>query len=321
MATITIDAAATMLKQHVTTFASEIKSAFRQGLEFENMLPFVHGDEYYAAGNATAGDMLQPYQGDFTPNSSITHDEHAYRIRPIKLDQEFTEVQLEKFYASYYQEWFEAGKDPMVWTYPKYIFERIIMPKVHEELNNIAWNGVYAAPTAGTPGAVLDSADGFKKVIADLVTATDISVITTGTFTSTDIREKVEAFLDAIPAAATSRGGKILMSRTNRRLFLRDYRSEFTQIPNIVNTNTGEQKVMVDDYNVELVGVAAMEGSNRWIFLPNNDQNMVVIGRKGYANDLQPIFDTAPRKLQMYGTIYRAFGFEYPKNVWVNNQV
>ncbi len=319
MPTITLDAAATLLNQHTAVFANEIKSTFRQGLEFESFLPVVSGDEYYAAGNATPGDVLQPYQAAFTPNSTVDHAETALRIRPIKLDLEFTEADLEKFYASYYQQWFEAGKDPNVWTYPRYIYEMILMPKILEELNDIAWNGVYAAPTPGTPGAYIDSCDGYKTLIASLASANKIGEAASGSFTASDIVDKLEAWLDLIPSTHTSRGGTILMSKTNMRKYLRDYRSSYYQTQMLAPDN-GVPEISIDGYNAKLKGLAAMEGSNRWIFLPNNDRNMIVVTRQGYPMYPQLVFDTEPRKLQMYATIYRAFGFEYAPNVYINDQ-
>lgn len=319
--TITIDNAATMIKQHAVVFAPEIKSAIRQGLEFEAFLPPAAGDKFYACGNVTIGNVMQPYQTGFTPRGSVTHNEDTIAIRPIKIDLEFSEADLEGFYDSYYTEWFEAGRDPKTWTYPKYIYDTHIMPKFMEELNTASWDGQYVAPTAGTPGAPNESVDGFKKVIADAVTGSKINVIATGTFTASDIREKVEAFLDAIPEAAKKGGGRILMSTTNKRLYFRDYRSEFTQLPTIVNTDTGPKRVFVDDYNVEILGVAAMGGSNRWIYLPNNHNDMKWITRRGYPAYPNLIVDSSPRAVQLYGTFYRGYGFEYGKNVWINNQV
>jgi hypothetical protein len=69
------------------------------------------------------------------------------------------------------------------------------------------------------------------------------------------------------------------------------------------------------------MSVATMSGSNRWIFLPNNRQNMVWVSRQGSPLYPQMIFKSQARVLQMYATIYRGFGFEYPKEVYVSNQV
>ncbi len=324
MPSITIAGAANFLNDQSRQFASEIRTQILDGLEFERMLPSALSDgEFYVAEKAVAGELLQPYQGGYTPKGTVTHSENTIRVRPVKMDTDWTETDLVKWWNGFLGSRFEAGKDPQTWTFPRYIYERVLIPKINQELNNLAWNGIYAAPTAGTPGASVASTDGFKKQIADLITATSMTAIVTGTFTATDIREKVEAFLDAIPEAVTNLGGKILMSTANKRLYFRDYRAEFyhnTSGP--AAQGGGPQRVLVDDYNVEIVGVNAMAGSNRWIFVPNEaTANMKFLGRQGYPLYPEIIFDKSPRVLHMYATFYRGYGFEDPANIYVNNQV
>lgn len=320
---ITIASVAEMLNQTAAMFAPELQTKARLGLELEGMITQRQTTgEYYVVENAEATELLQPYQGTFTPKGSVTHNETKIRVRPVKIDLEITEVQLEKWYNSWMISRMEAGKSPLEWTYPRYILERELLPKFNDDLNNAGWNGIYAAPTPGTAGDAVDSVNGFKKVIADLVTDSAVNVYSTSTITSSNIREKVEEFLDSIPDHITKKGGRILMAPKHRRWYFRDYRSEFTQINTTFPGNDGGSKeIMVDDYMVTLESVATMTGSDRWIFLPNGRDNMVWVSRLGYPVYPNFEFDTAPRTLQLYGTIYRGFGFEYPKEVWVNDQV
>lgn len=320
--TITIDAAAQHLLDHTRTFNAEIQTATRLGLEMETMVPYRGSDgEYYVTSRASSTEVLQPYQPQFTPKGSVDHDETSIRVRPIKLDLTFTEEDLEQFYDSWKIEWMNAGKNPLEWTYPRYIYEKELLPQILEEINTNSWSGIYAAPTPGTAGASAASVNGYKKVLADLITASAITPIVIGATTASNARENVEAFLAAIPEKITKKGGKILMSPAQRRFFVTDYRGEFMQAPGVYPQGGGPKKVEVDDYNVELVSVASMAGSGRWIFLPNGRDNMVWVSRKEYPTYPQIIFDTAPRVLQMYATFYRGYGFEYPQEVYVNDQV
>jgi len=322
--TITIDALAEHLNDHSRMFSTEIMTQTRLGLEMENLLPQrMSTGEYYVVENATADEVLQPYQGTFTPKGAIAHDENTIRTRAIKMDLEFTEKDLELWWNSWMIDRFNPERDPMEWTFPRFIVEKELIPKFNDDLNTVAWTGSYAAPTTGVAGDAVDSVDGFKKVIADAITAGKIpsdNVITTTALSSSNARDKVELFLDSIPEHITKKGGRILMSPTNRRNYFRDYRAEFTQQPNVFPQN-GPQKVMVDDYNVEIVSVATMAGSGRIIFLPNGRDNMVWVSRAGSPVYPQMIFKTQARVLQMYATIYRGYGFEYPQEVYVNEQV
>lgn len=320
--TITIDALADNLNAHSRMFAQEIQTKSRIGLELEPMLPQRQSSgEYYVVEAAESSEVLQPYQGAFTPKGELTHKEQTIRVRPIKLDLQFTEVQLEKWWNSWQVSRFDVEKDPAAWTFPRFIVEQEILPKFRDDLNRVAWLGQYNAPTPGTAGDAVDSVDGFKKVIADLDTDSKISKVTTGSITSSNIREKVEEFLAAIPEYITAKGGKILMSPKHRRWYVYDYRSEFTQLNSITNENPGRRTVFADDFSIELMSVATMAGSDRWIFLPNGRDNMVWVSRQGSPVYPQMIFKTKSRVLEMYATIYRGFGFEYPEEVWINDQV
>lgn len=323
--TITIDALAEHLNDHSRMFSQDIQTKTRVGLEMERLLTQRQSSgEYYVVENAEVDEVLQPYQGQFTPKGEVTHSEVSIRIRGIKLDLQFTEVQLEKWWNSYMVSRFDVHNDPMAWTFPRFIVEREILPKFQNDLNTVAWTGEYAAPTPGTAGDAVDSVTGFKKVIADSITSGAIpagNVITTTALSASNARDKVELFLDSIPSYITAKGGRILMSPTLRRYYFRDYRAEFTQSPGPFPTNNAPRALFVDDYNVELVSVATMEGSGRIIFLPNGRDNMVWVSRAGAPVYPQMIFKTKSRVLEMYATIYRGYGFEYPQEIYVNEQV
>lgn len=308
-----------MLNQQVVTFAPEIKQQFRVGLEFENLLPFVAADKRYTSPNVTTGAILQPYQPRFTPNNTESWDAVDNDLRPIKADVEFTEEQLEKFYDKWAQNWFEAGKDPMTWTYPKYILEQVIMPQFKDDLNSAAWDGEYVAPDSGVPGAVLESVDGFRIAIVNALAAGKLVSVPSGSYTASDIQSKLEAWMLAMPAAVRGKSGMVLMSDSWMRKYYYDFREAFgTATWQQLNQQIGG--LTVDGTNVRIVGIKAMEGSNRWIYLPDNDQNMIIGTRRGYPRDPQFIFDADLYTLRAKAVIYRFFGFEYWNNLYVNDQ-
>jgi hypothetical protein len=317
---INIESTQEALNQHLVTFAPDVKQAFRVGLEFETLpqIGMVSADEVYTAENASVSDLIQPYQPQFTPNNTEDWDGVSNTLRPIKMDLSFTEEQLLKFFDKWRNTWFEAGKDPMEWSYPRFIIDNMIAPKYREELNLLAWKGEYAAPTPGTPGDVLDACDGYKLVIENAITAGSLVPVPSGAYTSSDIRAKLEAWLTAMPNAVRGMGGVVLMSDTNARKYYYDFRGEF----NTATWSTLQQNggLMVDGFPVRIIGVKAMEGSNRWIFLPDGQQNMIVGTRRGYPVYPQFILDKDLYTLNMKAVIYRFFGFEYYANLFVNDQ-
>lgn len=311
-----------MLNQHVVQFKSDIHTKFRTGLEFEKLtdvIPFVQADKVYTAPNATISNILQPYQPQFTPNNSITFDAVDNTLRPIKADVSITEEDLEKFYGKWQSNWFESGKNPLEWSFPRWILEREIMPEFLDNLNTAAWAGEWVAPTSGVAGAVLESVDGYKKAIVDAITAGKLVPVASGSYTASDIRSKLEDWMMAMPAAVRGRSGTVLMSDSWMRKYYYDYRGDFaTATWQQLNQQMGG--LTIDGTSVRIVGIKAMEGSNRWIFLPDNKQNMIIGTRTGYPVYPQFRFDADLYSISMASTIYRFFGFEYWDNLYVNDQ-
>ncbi len=315
---ISIDAAATNLNRHVVQYAPEVAQQFRVGLEFENMVPFVQADKIYTAPNATMSDLVQPYQPRFTPNNTESWDAVDNELVPIKMDLEFNEEQLMTLYDKWAVQYAEAGKEQLEMTYYKYVIENLVTPVYHDNMNQLSWNGVYNAPTAGTPGAVLDSCDGFKVKIAAAITAGKLTPVPSGSFTSSDIRSKLEDWMKAMPAAVRGRGGVVYMSDTNARNYYYDFRGDFSTAT--WSNLQAAGGMTIDGFPVKVVGVKAMEGSNRWIFVPAGKQNMICGTRRGYAREPQFIFDADLYTLRAKAVIYRFYGFEYWANLYVNDQ-
>lgn len=317
---VSIESTQVALNQHMVTFAPQVKQAFRVGLEFENIpeIGLVSADEVYTAENATMSDLIQPYQPQFTPNNSESWDAVSNTLRAIKIDLSFSEEQLQKFFDKWRNTWFEAGKNPMEWSYPRYILENLIIPKWQEELNQLAWLGEYVAPTPGTPGAVLESCDGYKLAIENAIDDGLLIDVPSGSYTSSDIRSKLEAWMQGMPEGVRGKPGTVLMSDTNAREYYYDFRGEFNAATwSSLQQNGG---LMIDGFPVKLRGLMGMEGSDRWIFLPSVQQNMIVGTRKGYPMYPTFQFDHDLYNLHMKAVIYRFFGFEYWNNLYVNDQ-
>lgn len=315
---ISIDAAADNLNRHVTTFKSEVQQAFRVGMEFEGMLPFVQADKVYSAPNVSMGDLVQPYQARFTPNNTETFDEVTNTLVPIKIDLEFSEEQLMTLYDKWAPMYAEAGKEQKSMTYYQYIINNLVAPVYQENMNDLSYNGVFVAPTLGTPGAVRDSADGFKKKIEDAITASKLTPVASGSFTSSDIRSKLEDWMRSMPIAVRGKGGTVYMSDTNARNYYYDFRGDFATATWANLQAAGG--MTIDGFPVKVVGVKSMESSNRWIFIPDNAQNMICGTRRGYPRDPQFIFDADLYTLRAKAVIYRFYGFEYWNKLFVNDQ-
>ena len=320
MPNVTIDSAAAGLNLVQRTYAPEMFQERRIGLEWETLLPARAADKIYTAANATPTSILQPYQWQFTPKGTVAFDAVENTLRPVKADVKLTAEDLEEFWDSWRLEWFEAGKDPLTWAFPRYIYETVYMPKLIEEMNQAAWSGEYAAPTAGTAGDYLETVDGFKKKIADAVTASELTEIATGALLAGSIVDQVEAFCDAIPQPYRDLPGQLIMSSTNVRNYQRNYRTLFGTGNGVSgNENT---ELRVDYTNKRLKGMASMDvdGSNRIIFIPDGIPGLIYVVRRGFSPMINIRWEAIERIVKGLGETYRAYGATYWENVFVNDQ-
>lgn len=317
---ITIAAGAADLNQYAVLYKDGLRDKMRQGLELEGYLPYVSCDYAYSVPNATPANVLQPFQAAFTPVNTEAIDSIENRLQNIKVDLVFDALQLEKFFNKWKTSWFQLGKSPIDWSFPRYVIETIIWPKMIEELNYLSYNGVYAAPTPGTAGAYTTSADGFKKKIEAAIAAATLVAVASGTFTASDIRAKLEAWVDAMPIPYRNTAGVVFMSNTNALKYYRNFRGEFGWAAGNVNNENKELKI--DGLaGKRIMPLASMEGSNRWIFVPDGVQSMIVGTRNGQPIFPELRFQEFDRTLKCFGEFSRFFGFEHYNDVIVNDQV
>lgn len=319
---INIQTTANSLGQHCVTYSNEIHSKLRQGLEWEQSnsgVPFVQADYIYTGQEVEVADVMQPYQYQFTPNNTEEWDGIDSTLRPIKIDLEFTLDQLEKFYNKWKCEFFDAGKDPMTYTYWRWIVENKTMPKFEEELNLASWAGEFVAPTPGTAGTPLQSVDGFGKRFTDLIAAGRMAPIVTGAFTPTTMVEQVRDFVKQIPHPYRDRQGIIEMSWDNALAYAEDYQEQYPS-RKVVEETPDTKYLRVDHLNKVIIGRKAMNGSNRMICRFPNLDSMIIGTREGY--NLYPTLRVRAleRSVRIVGEFYRFYSLETTKHVFVNDQ-
>lgn len=317
---ITIAAASAGLNQFVNKNSAKIHSLMRQELEFERELPFVQADYAYTGVEVTAGSVLQPYQSQFTPNNAETFDGITSILRPIKVDLQFDDEQMQKFYSKWAANWFDPDPEGKRMTYAQYVIQNHIMPLVLEDLNKASWNGSYSAPTPGTAGAVLDSVDGFATQIATHITDGRFTPINTGVTPTYNVAT-VRTWCNSIPEPYRYRRGKIFMSKSHAQVYSDNYKSTYAGNSAVINDQAVQGlRLRVDDYNKEIVGVTAMEGSDRIICVFDNHESMIVGTRTGYPQYFNFRFETVDRNLKCFAEIYRFYNFETTQHCFVNEQ-
>lgn len=319
MPNITIATTAAALNQYSTTFAPTIAQGLKQELEFERLLPFRTADRTYVRANVSVNRALQPYQPDFTPNNAESFDAVENTLQPGKVDLQFTQADLEEFFDAWMINWFELGKPATEWSYPRYILENHIMPQLMEDINLASWAGQRVNPTAGTAGTYLQSWDGYKKKIADAITAGKLTPIATGAPASGSMVEWIREFCHSLPTPYRFKAGKIYMSATNASRYSEDYAEKYPRASDVIN-NPNAPVVRVDHFNKTVVGINAMEGSDRIFFSPDITDNIIVVSKRGMPAYPVFRFQEFDRTLKVLSEMSRAYGFEYWDHLFVNDQ-
>lgn len=320
MGNISIEATVAGLNQYQTTFSPQIQARMRTDLEFEKLLPWGSTERLYTGQEIELTGGIQPYQPAFTPNGGESFDGIDNFVRPIKVDKLFSAEQVEKFFNGWKSNWFTPNANDLQRGYAAYIMNMHLLPLILEELNRAAWIGEYVAPTPGTPGTMAQSVDGFAKNLATQISAGRITVVPTGTLVPSTIAQQIrEDFCKQIPEPYRYSTGKIFMSKTNAQAYSDAYKAEHKDWTNDAAQPDGLY-VRVDDYNKVIVGLTAMEGSDRVIAVFDNKPSMMCIDRTGFPRYFNFNFQPFDRTIKVMAEIYRAYGFDNGLHLFCNDQ-
>jgi hypothetical protein len=194
--------------------------------------------------------------------------------------------------------------------------EQHLIPQVKQDLElNEIWAGVFAAPTPGTAGNAGTAMNGFRKFIADQITASRITPFVTGALDADAAAfvDQVEAFVDSISKKYWSAPMDLCMNETNQRKFMRGYRAKYGQ-----NANFQDNKGKVDFTNLTIVGLPSMGTSSRIWCSPKG--NLIRLGKK--TQNIEKFqLESVDRKVKLFTDFYVGVGAVIPEIVFCNDQV
>ena len=313
---ITIDAAAA-LNQYQRTYEKDIKSKLKEENKLELALSPVSTERTHAAPNAETDSVVQPYQEQFTPNLVVNLSAEENTLQKCKVDIQFPGDTLDQFFDTWLIKADQLGISRLDYTFPKYLYNEKILPQIIQDLHQISWHGQFAAPTPGTPGAVITSADGLAIKIKNGITAGDIVPIAVATPSPSTMVATVEAFCDSLPLPYRGLGGEVWMSTTLAEQYWRDYRGQFGTGNGVAgNENSG---LRIDNTNKVIRGFSEMEGSNRYLFVPKTSDNLIIGHKKGRPTLPVIRWQEFDRILKGLGEFHRFYGYKWSELVFVSD--
>lgn len=284
-------------------------------------LTVIQADRIYTAGHAVSTGTLQAYQSAFTPNNQVTVNSYDIKLKDCKVDIEITPANIDHLLDKWAPQLRQFGDDLIANEFIRKMYEEIILPQYMEDLEyQVVYNGVAVAPIPGTAGTPAAAVNGFGKIIADAITATTLTPIATGTFSSANVYDKIVAFTRALPQVYRGIPGEIYCSRGLFELYYDALLAKNQYTQNTMTVGDGNS-VLIPTTNKTLTVLPSMYGSNRLIFDGSRGKdNLVMLVQTG--KDIIPAlhWESRQRVLSAWADFSMAFGIEDFTTLFVNDQ-
>lgn len=224
----------------------------------------------------TVSSVIKPADPEtFTPTvDAVKFVPRILKVRGMKVDIKIVPQLL-------YKSWLSMGRSAGRATATKLELEQFvinhIIGKAHEDLHLVSlFKGIYNAAGA-TP---TDCMDGFLKLIADEITATNITtgknnLVATGAITQANVIDKLELVHDKLAAKYKERPIEMKVSDQVFMFYQRAYRAEFGQ--NMDYKGMGDvfkRQLRLDGTNCTVIAEPGLGTSQRVICTPKD--NMVI---------------------------------------------
>jgi hypothetical protein len=258
--------------------------------------------------------VMQPWKVDYSPTTSDgSIAPLSTPIRTWKPDRTISPTE------TVHENWLQFMEDMNVtvqeWPFVRWFMEVYIMNQLVEDFNTVSYTGIYAAPSAGaTPGALVDSVDGFEQMLLTHIASGLITPIANGAvdlLTDSEYTEYVEDFVKQVDSKLLKKNCVLKMSHTNYM----KYRDGYRDIHGKEMDFNGQTPYIIDS-KVEIKGYSAMDGSER-IYLTEKGNDKKVLPMKNEMGKMW--LEAAEYKVKVLGYGKVAFDFNDPRKVACND--
>lgn len=201
----------------------------------------------------------------FTPTSNaLRFGSRTLKVRPMSIDLQLVPEVLMRTWQGKHK----TPDDVFQMPFEAFILDYIAQ-KAKEDIHlNALYRGIYNAGGT-TPGATLD---GYLRLIANEITATNITPVVTGVTTSTNVIDHMEMVYDALGEAYKNKPGEIRVKPQFFDWYNRRYRALFGGNNNYEGMKQG--RIPLDGTSWEIVREPGLGTSNR--IIATLKENMVL---------------------------------------------
>lgn len=262
----------------------------------------------------TGNAVSQPFQLSWTPTSTFSFKPAEIPMFDIKIDLEFSSHEVKKSFVGFLHKT-GAQQDAQLLT--PYLLNNLVIPQHVQDMElSAAFNGVYAAPTTGTAGAVGTMMDGVKQYINDAITATTISTIAIGAAPSdpVDFVTWVEDFAKLIDSKDATRPMTIAMSRSNHIKFQEGMRAKY----NMGYRDAVDLNQLYFFPSLSVMGYNAM-GSTDKIFCSPKSNSYKPVNKGNAGNGMLFGWEVVDRRIKVWTDYLVGYGFIDHSRVYTND--
>lgn len=263
--------------------------------------------------NTAFSEVLQGFQKAFTPKGGVTFTPKEIKLYNVKVDELFYPDDLKNSWLGFLT---SNNLDRTTWPFVRWFIEEYVLKQIKEDLELQAiFGGVYSAPTAGTANAASAVMNGIKKIINDAITATTITVISTGAPSTTPETwcEQVEAFVASVPELYWHQNMTLAMSRSLALRYRRGRQKKY----NMYYNQSSELETVEGFDNIKIKGLASHNATTKIWMTPAVN---AVLGMKGGSNKDIVEVEKVDRQVKVYTDFYIGIGFINDSIVFTNDR-
>ena len=271
----------------------------------------------WSSPNVTSGDVVQAYQHKFTPGvRKEKFDAVEAELQLLKIEFEYTTKELEEFFNSWMVEWVEMGKDIIQWSFPRWMWENVLIKRYEENMENkIAFKGQYVKPTDGVAGFTMNSCDGLGVGLLQGIYKGTTVPFQMGNLNQGDEVAHFEDFCKRIPFEYRRVKMPIFCDPDIPTAYYFNRRERFGRDVNYV----AGMELPIETYNKTLVPLPSMAGTGLYFATP---QANLVKGFKKGANP-NPVIrwyssaEDVGRTLKGAAEFYRFYNVAFHEEVFL----
>lgn len=246
--------------------------------------------------------VLQRFQKAYTPVGGTTFEPLKIPLYKLKIDLLETPDDLEETWLGFLADKSLKRQD---WPFIKWYLTQATEQADSDLEKFEIWAGVPGSITPGTATAAGTSLMGIRKQINTLNTASKLDLISVGAVPSDDedFVDYVEEFFASIDPLLRAEIDFIFMEPDKVIRFRNGMRAKYNTYYEAVGN---KDITKLRDYNVELIGLPSMTGSDKiWCTPPWNRQ--MGFKKPGNVNVFQ--VENVDRNVKAYTDYYKGFGF------------